>query len=211
MPRDDGRRTAWTQVVAAPDLDGDGIRDLIVVSRFNGRNLPASRPAFRDSEPQRVYVDALSGRDGHPLWSWHADVPDYTLAIAGRRDGGASVRTDSRCWPISLGGELPDGPRARMMYSQIYRPTVHVLEASTGRELHRAMGLSKTGVADLDGDGLTDLWGEADGQLRAFRGEPPEAWRALGQYAPAWKRDPPGVRTTNAWLLISMATGSVTP
>jgi hypothetical protein len=44
-------------------------------------------------------------------------------------------------------------------------------------------------VADLDGDGLTDLWGDADGQLRAFRGEPPEAWRALGPFSPARKVD----------------------
>ena len=37
-------------------------------------------------------------------------------------------------------------------------------------------------MADLDGDGLADLWGEADGQLVAFRGPMPEASRALGYY-----------------------------
>ena len=41
------------------------------------------------------------------------------------------------------------------------------------------------GVADLDGDGLTDLWGEADGQLRAFRGEAPELWRTLDSFVAA--------------------------
>jgi hypothetical protein len=35
-------------------------------------------------------------------------------------------------------------------------------------------------VADLNGDGLSDLWGNSDGELRAFRGEAPEVWRALG-------------------------------
>ncbi len=35
-------------------------------------------------------------------------------------------------------------------------------------------------MADLDGDGLLDLRGEAGGQLQAFRSEAPEAWRALG-------------------------------
>ena len=43
-------------------------------------------------------------------------------------------------------------------------------------------GLTRANVADLDGDGLSDLWGEVDGELRAFRGEPPEAWRALGRF-----------------------------
>ena len=38
--------------------------------------------------------------------------------------------------------------------------------------------------ADLDGDGLADLWGAVDGELRAFRGEAPEAWRALGRFEP---------------------------
>ena len=39
--------------------------------------------------------------------------------------------------------------------------------------------------ADLDNDGLTDLWGELGHELRAFRGEAPEAWRALGEFDPA--------------------------
>ena len=64
-------------------------------------------------------------------------------------------------------------------------PEVHVLEASTGMERHRVPGLTRVRVADLDGDGLGDLWGDVEGELRAFRGETPEAWRALGQFSPA--------------------------
>ena len=37
-------------------------------------------------------------------------------------------------------------------------------------------------AADLDGDGLTDLWGEVDHELRAFRGEAPEAWAGSGPF-----------------------------
>jgi FG-GAP-like repeat len=73
------------RVVDAPDLDGDGICELVAVSRFDGRIPPASRNDRR-SEPERI-------------------------------------------------------------------------------------------------------WGEADGQLRAFRGEPPEAWRALGAFPPASNGD----------------------
>ena len=54
--------------------------------------------------------------------------------------------------------------------------------------------LSRIDVADLDGDGLLDLWGEADGQLRAFRGELPEIWRSTAHFTPAWYADP-----TSGW------------
>ncbi len=59
-------------MVVAPDLDGDGARDVIVVSRHDGRD-PFSQP--RREGPPQVYVDALSGRDGRQLWLWHADLP----------------------------------------------------------------------------------------------------------------------------------------
>jgi hypothetical protein len=182
-------------ILEAPDLDGDGGRDLIAVSRFDGRDPPApgTTAAWRDRrpEPARIFVDALSGRDGHPLWSWHEDIPSNKVTHVwpprwcGRGPDG---------WPmlaIPLGGQNPDQPGGLGRSSNFLPPAVHMLEASTGREAQRALGLQPVGVADLDGDGLDDLWGEADGQLRAFRGEPPEAWRALGQFLPAQMAHPP--------------------
>ncbi len=170
-------------LVLAPDLDGDGIRELITVSRFDGRNPPASRSDPR-TEPQQVFVDALSGRDGHPLWHWHVDLPDdkYTAIRPpqwwGRGPDG---------WPLlalPLGGSEP-GREFAPNNSYYNPPVVHVLEASTGRELNQAMGLTRLGTADLDGDGLDDLWGSAAGELRSMRGAPPEAWRAFGRFTPA--------------------------
>jgi hypothetical protein len=178
------------RILDAPDLDGDGVPELVAVSRFDGRNPPAS-PADRRSEPERVYVDALSGQDGHPLWSWHVDLPEYKFNwIGAPRWWGRGPDG----WPllaVPLGGQDPSQAGRPLPSSNLNPPTVHVLEASTGRELNRIMGLSRVSVADLDGDGLIDLWGEADGQLRAFRGEPPEAWRALGPFSPARKADSP--------------------
>jgi hypothetical protein len=82
---------------------------------------------------------------------------------------------------VTLGGrnEVHNGLAAE-------RPGIaHILEASSGREVHAIDGLTDPAVADLDGDGLNDLWGQADRQLQAFRGEAPEVWRALGIYSRA--------------------------
>ncbi len=43
------------EIVLAPDLDGDGVREVVTVSVFEAGNPPA------------IYVDALSGKDGRPL------------------------------------------------------------------------------------------------------------------------------------------------
>ena len=167
-------------LAVADDLDRDGTRDLVILSRFDGRQA-AGTPNTKSSEPEGIYVDAISGRDGHPLWWWRWELEsERVMAIHapfwwGRGPDG---------WPllaVSLGG-------SRQVNSGQFsnQPgVVHVLEASTGRELHRVDGLLNAGVADLDGDGLRDLWGEAEGQLRAFRGPMPEAWRALGYFRAA--------------------------
>jgi hypothetical protein len=62
-----------THVIEAPDLDGDGTRDLVTISRFDGRQ-PSVSSQSNATEPERIYVDALSGNDGHRLWWWHADI-----------------------------------------------------------------------------------------------------------------------------------------
>ena len=72
-------------------------------------------------------------------------------------------------------------------------PVVRVLEASTGRALHTIDGLSWPGVADLDGDGLEDLWGSVDGKLRAFRAGLPETWRRLDDLVPVGDLDGDGI------------------
>ncbi len=165
-------------LVEAPDLDGDGVHDLVALSRSEGRNPPATRGGPR-SEPVQVYADALSGRAGRLLWTWHVDLQHEKYAILweprwwGRGPDG---------WPvlgIPLGGVDPREAGPPSDPSFFHPATVHVLGASTGLEQNRVSGLSRAAVADLDGDGLPDIWGECEGQLRAYRGEPPECWRAL--------------------------------
>jgi tRNA A-37 threonylcarbamoyl transferase component Bud32 len=175
-------------LIAAPDLDGDGTRDLVAVSRYYGRS-PGTYSMEGPVDRTRVYVDALSGKDGHPLWWWHEDVTDYSVPQLwppnwwGRGPDG---------WPmlvVPIGGKVPgeDDPTSPLYHSM--PPVVRLLGASTGRTLHTIDGLFWPKVADLDGDGLEDLWGSVDGKLRAFRAVPPEAWRSFGGLVPAGDLD----------------------
>ncbi len=175
-------------IVAAPDLDGDGTRDVVAISHYRGRDPWFARTAPPD-EPDRVYVDALSGKDGRVRWIAYEDLPNARLTQIptplwwGRGPDG---------WPLlalQLGGEDPDPSPYGFRDESTAAPIVHIFEASTGRKRHEIRGLDRISAADLNGDGLVDLWGEVDGELRAFRGEAPEAWRALGQFEPATATD----------------------
>ncbi len=173
------------QVLDAPDLDHDGIRDLVTTSFFLGR-YPTSDHEGMPPVPERVYVDALSGKDGHPLWWWHGETPtDGSLIVGPLRWWGRGPDG----WPLLAVALSVSHPQIGLS-TAVSSPMVYNLEASTGRNVSTVVGLSRTGADDLDGDGLTDLWGEADGQLRTFRGEAPEAWRALGSFAAAREFSP---------------------
>ena len=81
------------QILDAPDLDHDGIRDLVATSFFLGRYVISNHEGT-PPVPERVYVDALSGKDGRPLWWWHMDAPT---------DGNTDI------WPLRWWGRGPDG------------------------------------------------------------------------------------------------------
>ncbi len=187
-------------LVEAPDLDGDGTRDVVTVSTYLGRDrtrIYLGKPP----EPPRVYVDALSGKDGRPLWEWHVDLAPFT-----------TTRVEPPCWwgrgpdgwpllAISLGGKAPEEDPQTSSENEPPPPVIHVLAAATGREVHTIEGVSWPKVADLDGDGLVDLWGSVQGHLRAFRAEPPDAWRVLGAFKPAGDFDGDGIADVFTGLL----------
>lgn len=173
-----------TRLAEAPDLDGDGIRDLVAVSLFADRQAPPADPRRRFGQG-RVCVDALSGKDGRALWFWTRDLPPSHYAFTwaprwwGRGPDG---------WPllaVPIGGRPPAESRLDFVPSPLLWPVVQVLEGSTGRELHTIPGLYRPDATDLDGDGLDDLRGEVDGRILAFPGRPAEVWRALGRFRPA--------------------------
>ncbi len=175
----------------APDLDGDGARDVIVESIFVGRH-PINANQGGPDGPERVYVDALSGRDGRSLWWWAVEIPTDELTTVspplwwGRgRDGWPLLAV-----PINSSGN-PFGRPGTGTESALYPPTVYTLEASTGRELHAIRGLTNARADDLDGDGLADLWGDYRQTIRAFRGQAGPRWQSLELVAPVQSLLPP--------------------
>ena len=165
----DAPPVGWPRSSWRSDLDGDGVREVITVS------------VIAEGDAPGIYVDAASGKDGRRLWWWKSDLPKELTQI--RKPAWWGRGPDG--WPLlalPLGGEVVGDMFALLDDGRSVVPVVHLLEASTGRERHTVLGLTSARFADLDGDGLTDLWGDVEGELRAFRGEAPEAWRALGRF-----------------------------
>jgi serine/threonine protein kinase/outer membrane protein assembly factor BamB len=202
-------RTRWTRplwaasrpptvvlhIVTGPDVDRDGTRDLIAVSRFEGRAfIPVEGSGMR-LEPRQIFVDAVSGKDGRHLWSWRRELAENANPAV------SSPLWWSRGpdgWPflaLPIGGPArPSANRLVLPAAQSEPAVVHLLAAATGQEIQAIPELSWPGLADLDGDGLDDLWGAVLGNLSAFRGEMPESWRVLGDYQPAGDLDGDGLQ-----------------
>ncbi len=172
-------------VYEAPDLDRDGCRDLVAASIFLGRT-PTN---FHQGRRGR----AREGLRRGPLGQGR---PAALVVACQRRDGpdhepGAAPVVGPGPGRLAAPGppaqrpEPSDGGAQGKRPSDPSPPVVTMLEASTGREVQTLPGINEVHAADLDGDGLMDLWGDDQGELRAFRGEGPEAWRALGGFYPA--------------------------
>ena len=152
---------------AGPDLDGDGAREVFVASLDAGRH-EDSFLVGQEKPVLRVFVDALSGRDGHPLWPWRQAIE--------RAPGDSTPMSLDRLRWWSPG---PDG-RPRLVvpigvdrrFGTAAGTVVHVLEAATGRLLQSISGLEGPRVDDLDGDGLADLWARIAGLPRLRRRAP---------------------------------------
>jgi predicted Ser/Thr protein kinase len=191
------------------DLDHDGVRDLVAVSICEGRPAARTWPAA-PAEPDRIHVDALSGKDGRTLWWWGIDMPTEGVFTRIWRPHLWGSGPDG--WPllaITLGGKEPGSLESSLPSSKLPPPVVHLLELSMGRELDPITGFSRPQTGDLDGDGLDDLWGEWNGQLRAFRGETPESWRSLDLFGPAADFDVDGI--TDVLIAGPTASGGSAP
>jgi outer membrane protein assembly factor BamB/tRNA A-37 threonylcarbamoyl transferase component Bud32 len=150
------------RVVVGSDLDGDGCRDLFVASRVD------TDGAFMG---MYLCVDALSGKDGHVLWSWRQPQS----GPFGWIDALCLWRPGADGWPQLVVPYRVNNPGTQ--------GKVYVLAAGTGRLAHVVPGLVRPRIADFDGDGLSDLYGILPGtpeRIQALRGMPPDAWRRPG-------------------------------
>ena len=108
MRPDTNSNDGLTDVIAAPDLDGDGTRDLVTVSLFEGKN-PAPGSQAPPEAPERVYVDAISGKDGLLLWWWSVDLPENAFTRIWKPQWWSRGPDGWPLLAVALGGSLPDG------------------------------------------------------------------------------------------------------
>ncbi len=149
--------------LAGPDLNADGTADLLVASL----QLKSLR-----TDGKQLFVDALSGADGHSLWTWHRVVTN-------------------RCRPTALTWGQPgaDG-HPELLLSTILWPwlpaDLYRFAPTSGRLLGTTPHAFDPTIADATGDGLPELFlksaaqnlnaGRNAGTLHSVRGLPPAAW-----------------------------------
>ncbi len=162
------------RMIAGPDLDGDGHRELFVT-------LVASEKGRSYRPEASLYVDAISGRDGRRLWWWRRPTSENGDKLGPLRWWGPG--TDG--WPQLLVTLVswPDKPAS-----------VLILSAGTGALVEELPEAFNPRPADFDGDGILDLGYSTTesgniqvGQNRfhALRGHPPVSWARLGLFEPA--------------------------
>ncbi len=186
-----GRAPQIDHFVVGPDIDGDGVPDLFAASF--GQPFVGD-PGVDCPTHHFLFVTALSGRDGHTLWWWREKT---------RRAGQVGAL---RWWqpgpdghPLLLvafnSDDTSSGPKSPS--------ATYLLTASSGRLAHTLAGVAKPELADLDGDGILDLYAvvwpagghrsEQKPTLFTNRGTPAEAWRRLGKWEPTQDLDGDGV------------------
>jgi outer membrane protein assembly factor BamB len=174
-------------LAVGPDVDGDGHREVFTAALLRGETF-GRRPGTL-----ALQVAAVSGADGRVLWQDVRPVSEDTF--------GSLVPALGRlrwCQPSADGR-----PQLLVAYSgyrfdqktQTPKDIVAgawLYSAGTGKVAHTLSGLSAVETADLDGDGIPDLFAlrpSDPGQpttLHAFRGSAPQKWRRLGTWYPAF-------------------------
>ena len=81
------------RVIAGPDVDGDGVRDLFTASIRPGVGGSKGSPTG-----EVVFVDAISGRDGRSIWAWWSQTLLSGTHCPARSGGGSKGATAFRRW-----------------------------------------------------------------------------------------------------------------
>jgi serine/threonine protein kinase/outer membrane protein assembly factor BamB len=177
-------------LIVGPDLDGDGHRDIFTAALVRG-------DTFGQAPNTRfLQVAAVSGADGRVFWqdvrpvSEDAFWDNAHLAPLRWCQPGADGRPQLLA---AFSGYRFDRKRPQLNLSAkdlVVRAWLY--SAGTGQLAHTLPGFVHVETADLDGDGIPDFLGlhprdpDQPTTLHAFRGSPPESWRRLGTWYPAF-------------------------
>ncbi len=176
------KQRLWTtgemvRLIVGEDLNGDGHRELFAATLVTrGRD----RGGWYVKE-FLLHVETLSGKDGTPLWRCQRSIGFDHEEFDGLPD-----LAPLRWWQVG-----PDG-RPLLLVSfpgdrggDVKRWRTLLLASGSGQLVHHATGAAEPFVADLDGDGLSDLVrftsrrDNGTGKLSALRGLPPATWQRL--------------------------------
>jgi hypothetical protein len=165
--------------LTGPDLDGDGKAEVFLAS-LELKEFQYLADRHGNLATYNVFVEALSGADGAKLWLW---VGGFTCA----------GRTGS-LGPLQWWGPGADGwPQLLVDYGRDGEPhTLQVLALGSGEAACSVGEITGPRAADLDGDGLADVWATVKKNVQVIRGAPPVAWRSLGPCKPAGDFDRDG-------------------
>jgi tRNA A-37 threonylcarbamoyl transferase component Bud32 len=140
-------------LASGPDIDGDGFPDLFYALLVNGIQVPILR-LDRHTNPFKLvlFVYARSGRDGRILWVRQFAMPWPRF-----------VRPEGFQWiaPLNWWQPGPDGHPLLVVPLRSSGDTVgqtFVLIAKDGRLAHILPEVGDAQIADLNGDGLLDLY-----------------------------------------------------
>jgi outer membrane protein assembly factor BamB len=158
-----------------PDVNGDGVRDVYQVTLGDD-----------------LHLEARSGKDGGSLWATTLPQPhDQRRPNVGELSWWQPGADGQPLLVICLVGV--NGAR----------DAVEMIEATTGRRAHRGADVGVLRSADLDGDGLADLYWfrptatagglREGGVLHTMRGMPAVLWQRLEALEPAGDLDGDGV------------------
>ncbi len=169
------------RALMGPDLNGDGHAEIFVASVSSKRNYSVP------NESAFLQINALSGKDGHVLWkSRHKIANDYTP----QQPPGAL-----QWWQVGVDG----WPQLVVpVYKGIGgQPLTYILAASSGKVAHLLPEIGNVQVADINSDGLPDLFHLASSQgarrLVVFKGLPPLDWRRPGNLRAGGDYDGDGI------------------
>jgi outer membrane protein assembly factor BamB len=191
-PPKEGYQNGYCRIKVIPDVNGDGKPD-VAVARCHWVAYNSTEGGGRITD---LGVAVISGADGKPLWHWNRQTVRTPLYMTERPHLGRlatwSPGRDGK--PQLVVPVVPDGASTADLL---------LFDSKTGRFDREVKQFGEPFVADLDGDGLPDLYAtrpasttspfRGEFSLAAIRGMCPDEWRRIDAGLPGPDLDGDGV------------------